>query len=83
VRSNFQRAEDVADLRVKRGELVPIPGWVPRGGCLGRGVGCEIMDTAAACRCYNVLLAESRSVAAALFSIREEHWTPAFMPDGS
>jgi uncharacterized protein len=38
---------------------------------LGRGVGCEIMDTAAACRCYNVLLAESRSVAAALFSIRE------------
>ena len=37
---------------------------------LARGIGCEIMDTAAACRCYNVLLAESRSVAAALFTIR-------------
>lgn len=36
---------------------------------LGRGIGCEIMDTAAACRCYNVLIAESRSVAAALFLI--------------
>ena len=30
------------------------------------GIGCETMDTAAACRTYNVLLAESRSVIAAL-----------------
>lgn len=30
------------------------------------GVGIETMDTAAACRTYNVLLAESRSVVAAL-----------------
>lgn len=30
------------------------------------GIGCETMDTAAACRTYNVLLAESRSVVAAL-----------------
>jgi uncharacterized protein len=34
---------------------------------LSRGIGCETMDTAAACRSYNVLVAESRSVAAALF----------------
>ena len=33
---------------------------------LSRGIGCETMDTAAACRSYNVLIAESRSVAAAL-----------------
>lgn len=34
---------------------------------MSRGIGCETMDTAAACRSYNVLIAESRSVAAALF----------------
>lgn len=30
------------------------------------GIGCETMDTAAACRTYNVLVAEGRSVVAAL-----------------
>ncbi len=34
-----------------------------------RGIGVEVMDTAAACRTYNVLLAEERRVAAALFMI--------------
>lgn len=34
-----------------------------------RGIGLEIMHTAAACRTYNVLMAESRRVAAALFMI--------------
>ena len=33
---------------------------------LGRRIGVETMDTAAACRTYNVLLAEGRSVVAAL-----------------
>ena len=32
-----------------------------------RGIGVEIMDTPAACRTYNVLLHEGRSVVAALF----------------
>jgi uncharacterized protein len=32
----------------------------------GAGIGVEVMDTAAACRTYNVLLAEERRVAAAL-----------------
>ncbi len=36
---------------------------------MSRGIGCETMDTAAACRSYNVLVAESRSVAAALFML--------------
>ena len=35
------------------------------------GVGLEVMDTAAACRTYNVLMAEDRRVAAALFMIEE------------
>jgi uncharacterized protein len=33
---------------------------------IGRRIGVETMDTAAACRTYNVLLAEGRSVLAAL-----------------
>lgn len=36
---------------------------------LARGIGCEVMDTAAACRCHNVLLSESRSVATILFPV--------------
>jgi len=33
---------------------------------LGRGIGVEVMDSAAACRTYNILMAEDRRVAAAL-----------------
>lgn len=33
------------------------------------GVGLDVMDTGAACRTYNVLLAESRPVAAALIAV--------------
>ena len=36
---------------------------------LQRGIGMEVMDTAAACRTYNILLAEGRRVVAALFMI--------------
>lgn len=36
---------------------------------MSKGIGCETMDTAAACRSYNVLIAESRSVAVALFML--------------
>jgi uncharacterized protein len=35
-----------------------------------RGIVLELMDTGAACRTYNVLLAEERRVAAALIAIR-------------
>jgi len=34
---------------------------------LTRGIGCEVMDTGAACRTYNVLVSEDRKVVAALF----------------
>ncbi len=33
---------------------------------LARRIGCEVMDTAAACRTYNILLSEGRRVVAAL-----------------
>ncbi|MSQ58459.1 MAG: hypothetical protein EXR36_02110 [Betaproteobacteria bacterium] len=32
-----------------------------------KGVGLEVMDTAAACRTYNILLSEARKVGAAIF----------------
>jgi len=34
---------------------------------LGRGIGCEVMNTGAACRTYNVLVSEARRAVAALF----------------
>ncbi len=33
---------------------------------MDRGIGCEVMDNAAACRTYNILLTEDRRVALAL-----------------
>ena len=38
-------------------------------GCAKLGVAVEAMDTGAACRTYNVLLAEARPVAAALIAV--------------
>jgi uncharacterized protein len=34
-----------------------------------RGIGLEVMDTGAACRTYNIIMAEGRTVAAALLMI--------------
>jgi uncharacterized protein len=34
-----------------------------------KGIGLDVMDTGAACRTYNVLIAEERRVAAALFAV--------------
>lgn len=36
------------------------------GAMLERGIGCEVMNTPAACRTYNVLVSEDRPVVAAL-----------------
>ena len=36
------------------------------GAVLAKGIGCEVMNTAAACRTYNVLVSEDRRVVAAL-----------------
>ncbi|WP_041441214.1 Mth938-like domain-containing protein [Thioalkalivibrio sulfidiphilus] len=38
-------------------------------GFRSRGIGFEVMDTGAACRTYNILMAEGRPVAAALLMI--------------
>jgi uncharacterized protein len=38
---------------------------------LARGVGVEVMDTAAACRTYNIIMLEDRRVAAALLLLAD------------
>ena len=48
--------------------MAPIP-LALRNGLRSRGIVVEPMDTGAACRTYNVLLAEERRVAAALIRI--------------
>ena len=48
--------------------MLPVPSrW--RQLCREHGVALEVMDTGAACRTYNVLLTEERSVAAALIAV--------------
>ena len=52
------------------GMITPIdPPAAWTAGYLSQGVGVEIMDTAAACRTYNVLQAEGRPVAAAILAV--------------
>ncbi|GMG82257.1 Mth938-like domain-containing protein [Paralimibaculum aggregatum] len=49
-------------------EIAPLPGPVRRA-LEAAGIGVEIMSTPAACRAYNVLLAEERRVAALLIAL--------------
>jgi len=46
-------------------QRLPAPGLYAE--LAGHGVGLEVMDSAAACRTYNILLGEGRSVAALIF----------------
>ena len=48
------------------GDTLRFPPAAWTAGYLARGIGVEVMDTAAACRTYNVLLSEDRRVVAAL-----------------
>lgn len=50
--------------------LAPIPSQLRRS-LRDAGIGCDAMDTGAACRTFNVLNAESRRVAAALIALSE------------
>ncbi len=45
------------------------PEYAMTSPLLNRGIGVEVMDTAAACRTYNILMADERNVAAALLMI--------------
>jgi uncharacterized protein len=48
------------------GDRIRFPDGALFGALAARGIGLEVMDTAAACRTYNVLVNEDRPVVAAL-----------------
>ena len=48
------------------GRRLAFPAPALQGAILARGIGLEVMDTPAACRTFNILVHEGRSVAAAL-----------------
>jgi uncharacterized protein len=52
------------------GARLSFPGERLTAPLLNKQIGFEVMDTASACRCYTVLAAEGRCVAAVLFMIR-------------
>jgi uncharacterized protein len=65
----LEAAADVELLLIGAGpRLLPVPGEV-RAACRRAGIAVEPMDTGAAARTYNVLLAEDRRVAAALIAV--------------
>ncbi|MEN8170896.1 MAG: Mth938-like domain-containing protein [Pseudomonadota bacterium] len=49
------------------GKAMRFPSTEQLAALVRLGIGYEVMDTAAACRTYNVLVSEGRKVAAALF----------------
>ena len=51
------------------GRIISAPSPALRKAFIEAGIGLEPMDTGAACRTYNVLLAEGRPVAAALIAV--------------
>ena len=60
------RAEQPEIVLLGTGATLRFPPPALTAPLLSAGIGVEIMDTAAACRTYNILLAEERNVAAAL-----------------
>ncbi len=55
-------------LLIGSGSRMRFPSSEQLGALVRLGIGHEVMDTAAACRTYNVLVGEGRKVVAALFA---------------
>ncbi len=70
-------AEDFEELLALRpglillgtGERQVFPSAALYAGLINAGIGVEVMNTPAACRTYNILMSEGRSVAAALMML--------------
>jgi uncharacterized protein len=65
----FAESEPVSLLLIGTGRTLLRPGADVCRALMERGMSLEVMDTGAACRTYNVLLAEGRAVAAALVAV--------------
>ncbi len=62
-------AQQVEILLLGCGPATQLPDRAMRDGLRGHGISLEPMDTGAACRTFNVLVAEARPVAAALIAL--------------
>jgi uncharacterized protein len=56
------------------GESQAFPNPALFADLMARGIGFEVMNNAAACRTYNILLAEQRRVALAVLLGRQDHY---------
>lgn len=65
----LSEADELDLLLIGSGPSLVPPAPELRSGFAERGLALEAMDTGAACRTFNVLLAEARSVAAALIAV--------------
>jgi uncharacterized protein len=65
----FSEAGEIGFLLLGTGRNQIFPGSPIRQAFLDYNLGLEVMDTGAACRTYNVLLAEGRDVAAAFIAV--------------
>ena len=65
----FRQAKEIDFLLLGTGERRLNPPSEISQAFLEAGIGLEMMDTGAACRTFNVLLDESRSVAAAILAV--------------
>lgn len=65
----FAEKDALGLLLLGSGRSLARPGADVRQAFVAQGVALEVMDTGAACRTYNVLLAEGRPVGAALIAV--------------
>lgn len=65
----MEERDAIAFLLLGCGRVFEVPTESVRKAFAEAGIGLEPMDTGAACRTYNVLLAEGRRVAAALLAV--------------
>ena len=65
----FREAGDIGFLLLGTGPVQIFPDPQIRAAFASRNLGLDAMDTGAACRTYNILLAEGRDVAAALIAV--------------
>ncbi|NKB22177.1 MAG: hypothetical protein GKS01_16950 [Alphaproteobacteria bacterium] len=66
--TTLKRVPDLTVLQLGTGSSMTPPAPELRTKLRATGIGLEFMDTGAACRTFNVLLAEERSAAAALIA---------------
>ena len=65
----IEAAAEIDVLLIGMGADIALPPGAAREALEAAGIGFDLMATAAACRTYNVLLAEDRRVAAALIAV--------------